>query len=249
MQFNCSQVLNGVCNATTLTSVSLDGHTTDMFHYDNRRIVNCTPNQTQILITTIDQMRTSMPSILDEVIKGGNSDAFKLYFKLENHQGLIESVYQKIASGAPVNAEDESGNKTTTDPQYICARPGDFTGAYYDRCLQVNSGATTFIGQPYMILCPAFFLAGYPSPLKPNPPECPNLSGSTSLPDDSNFTQNKLSTLIHESAHLYLGRQREPELYGLRDCAGLDAANAFINANNWAWFAMSQFSFLSLLLP
>ena len=240
MQFTCAFLAGGLCNIKQLASTEQQGSSIT-YQYENWRITNCSPQQTQGVITAVDQISGRMPDVLKEAALGSDSDTYKIFFKLSSRSATIQRVFQQIGKGDQVICDNEVGEKVYKTPEFVCVQPNDWTAYYWLRCGERNAGGTSFKGQPYVVLCPNFWSKGYPGVSATEQPTCPVADDEGHLPNDSKMVQVKAATVLHELWHLYTGHnQRSPELYGLRDCSGLLVADAIRNANNFAFFAASE---------
>ena len=242
MLFNCSLLATGLCNLTN-TPYDIQGAPPASYNYSAWRITNCSPQQTQILINTLDQMNTTLPKVIQEVKKGTETIPYRIFFKRNRQIPLIDRVFSQMAVGEQVKAADELGAIHLEAPELICVKPKDFTSDYWNRCQETDLDAVTFDEQPFIVVCPAFWTRLYPSQAtQVKEPTCPNSLDNFSMPKDDIMLSSKLAILIHELVHLYRDDQIVPELYTMRACASLNAAKSVRNANNYAFFAMGKSS-------
>ncbi len=241
MLFNCSLLTTGLCNLTnTRQETTIDA--TASYRYSNWRISNCSPTQTQVVISLLDQLEQNLPSVIQAVQKSTETVAYRTFFKHVREMPYVESVFTKLAAGEKVEAATETHILRRAPPEFICTAPTGFTASYHTYCDDGGLDALTFGGLQYVILCPAFWNKLYPTLSDTNlMPTCPYIGTDTTLPNNEDMLGSKLAIMLHELIHLYMTNQIVPEVYTMRACAGLSAAKAAHNADNYTFFAMSKY--------
>ena len=195
--------------------------------------------------------------VIQAVEKSTEIAPFRIFFKDNRELPVVQKVFTDMAVGERVKKDSGSHTLQSAPPEFFCAKSTDFTARYWDECRSNDYNALTFDDQPYILLCPGFWEDLYPiledenhntgndSSKMAEPPACPSFAidapGSfSSLPDNDWLVENKLAIMIHELSHLYTVNQVVPERYAMRDCAGLTSTKAAHNANNYAFYAMSE---------
>lgn len=152
---------------------------------------------------------------------------------------------------------------TTQRPPIIeCASPEGLSGqelqTYNMLCTAAGRKgphAASLPLQGAIVLCPRF----WEEPAFPGVDDCATVSGRRGqrrfLDSGWALRDTQFAILIHELIHLYNpsdDANTRPEVYDIRECAGLDKKLSVGNAENWAVYAACEFylvSFLSLSTP
>ena len=244
MLFNCSLLATGLCNLTNVP-YDISGNVVSSYQYSKWKISNCTPEQTQIVITNLDWMGQSLPLVNQALQLSTNTAPYKIFFKSNRELPLIQRVFNSMTSGEEVEVDSESHTLHSAPPEFFCVTSNDFTDRFLDVCAKEDLDASMFKDEPFIMLCPRFWDSLWPA-IDGNMtvPTCPDLTGGSLLPENDWMLESKMAIMIHELSHLYTPNQIVPELYTMRDCAALSAAKAARNANNYTFFAMSKLSVL-----
>ena len=258
MLFNCSLSATGICNLSNAPYEVQAGVVAPSYQYSKWKISNCSPGQTQAIITNLDRIGQELPSVIQAAEESTASAPFRIYFKSARELPLIREVFTNMAAGEEVQKASESHTLRSAPPEFFCAKATDFTAGYWDDCMKNEFDALTFDDEPYVLLCPRFWGDLYPTlndtdddknydntSVVPRP-TCANFGTESALPEDDDMLDSKMAIMIHELTHLYTKNQIAPEVYTMHDCADLTAAKAARNANNYALFAMSK---LQLFFP
>lgn len=245
MLFNCSLLASGLCNLTS-TPYGVNGNTLTSYEYSNWRISNCSPVQTQIVVTILDQIEQSLPSVIQAVPKSTETVLYKTFFKSLRVAPFVHTVFTSLGAGEEVQIASDSHVLRHAPAEFICPNASDATAEYHKYCSDYNIDAAAFDDVGAVILCQNFWDALHPSQSEEAvpTPTCPTIGNDTNLPDSEWMLGSKLAVVIHELIHLYVENQIVPEVYSLQSCAGLRASKAVHNANNYTFFAMSKYNIL-----
>ena len=239
MLFNCSLLATGLCNLTN-TPYEVQGDRPASYQYSKWKISNCSPAQTQTMITILDEMQKFLPSVIQAVERNTETLPYRIFFKNDRELPYIQAVFTKMAEGKDVKAASDSHVLHHTAPEFFCPASSDFTAIYWDYCIDNKLDAVTFKDMGFVILCPMFWDGLYPSQTDLVPmPTCPSIGNDTILSDAEPMLGSKLAIAIHELIHLYMENQIAPEIYSMRACAELNSAKASRNSNNYTFFTMS----------
>jgi hypothetical protein len=244
MLFNCALLAAGLCNLTN-TPYEINGSAISSYQYSKWKISNCTPQQTQIVITNLDWMSQLLPYVNKAVRRSTTIAPYRIFFKSTRQLPLVKRVFASITRGEEVDVDTFYDATQTSPPEFFCATSDDFTDSFLENCVKEDLDASRFKDEPFVMLCPKFWDRLWPASDKNvTKPVCPSLAGKSGFLDDESMLLSKVAIIIHELAHLYTRTQVTPERYTMQECAALTAAEAVRNANNYTFYAMSKFSSL-----
>lgn len=240
MLFSCSLLATGFCNLTDIPRETQWGAFTS-YRYAQWRISNCSPTQTQTVITLLDQLNQHSSSIVQAIQSGTETALYRTFFKDDRELPFVQAVFTNLAAGKEVQADSESHKLHHAAPDFICTLPSGHTATYHEQCNEEQLDAVTFNGLENVVLCPAFWNELYPTSSNATfVPNCPSVGRDSTLPRSEDMLESKLAILIHELVHLYMPNQIIPEVYTMRASAELSAIKAAHNADNYTFFAMSK---------
>lgn len=246
MQFNCSILAQGLCdfaNLTATTSTSASGGLAPTLHYRyaHWEIANCNIQRTQHIISSLDEISLNGPLILSEAARGTQSGPFTSFFKLTRMVPHVKGVFSDLLDGKPVVESKNGDNTTSGRPIFVCTDQEGTTDQWVQGCAKSGGWAGANLARGLIVLCPSFWENAYPAEGDTiKAPQCPNFALSSRLPIGTAMLASKTATILHELVHFYQGPQMSPEVYDMRVCGYLLPADSLRNAQNYAFFAMSQ---------
>ena len=141
------------------------------WQYDNWRITNCAPVQSQYLINSLGEIRIDAQTIVKGLNKGDSSDAYKTFFKTNDTLPYIKGIFDSIWNGTMADSTASNGAMTQKPPELICVNSNDWTSSYYTQCSQKGTNGFSQLHQNYIVLCPTFWNNLYPGQQAHIPPK------------------------------------------------------------------------------
>lgn len=244
---------------------AMEGAQTGPYH-----IYNCGARTTALLFL-INSLNATLQPVLDDVSLPSSSPAYTTFFKNIAYAPDVYDLLSNITTSAPISPGPHSiknappglfGSPIT--PQFVCVtgyeqvtwslEAGGQGGRQFDAytaCQQSPVHAFSVLGSKFLknpiVLCPAFWAyAAYPSSSK---------SGCLIVdPHFNRFRDNgrrlvtyQLWVLLHELAHSYIYAKSGSlaDISTANDCMSLSARSALNNAQNFVFYAASEFIFMS----
>lgn len=231
------------------------------------RIYNC-GTRTSSVSMLINMLTATLRPVLDDVSLSRSSPAYTTFFKNIAFASIVHDILSNITAGAPISPGPHAIKNAPSSlfgppitPQFVCItgydqlrwslEAGGQGGSQFDAytaCEQSPVLAFAVFGTKFpknsIVLCPAFWTY---API-------PSMSKSTCLTVDPHFNRFRddgrrfisyqLWVILHELAHAYI-YARDGQLLDVstaNDCASLSATSAVNNAQNYVFYAASEFS-------
>ncbi|KAL8836839.1 MAG: hypothetical protein Q9176_006072 [Flavoplaca citrina] len=191
------------------------------------------------LQTLLPQIYEKLLLVLADVKQGVASKAFRAYFKTNDNIAYVESIFQQIAAGSPVQVPVEgapSGFTVPYSPMIVCVDPTT-PGVNYlqEQCKGVTAASND--NTQIVVLCDLFWTLT--DRVMPRSSECPKVKYNKFHPDDHRLVQNQFGAFVHEFAHTYTGVWGTHETYEPTAAVKLSAKESLRNPQNFALYAAS----------
>lgn len=193
------------------------------------------------LQTLLPQFWSNLQLAVTDVKRGTASKAYRAYFKSQGNAAYVESIFQKMADGAPVQISVSGAPSKSLRPLWpsiLCLDPG-IPGV--ETLQAVCDGTATAAIVPHreiVLLCPPFWETLKKVPLRS---DCPKVRRNKFVPDDYRVMYNQYGTFVHEFTHAYTRNWDTKEFYNPMDAVKLSAEASLRNPNNYALYAVSEF--------
>ncbi len=193
----------------------------------------------------LPQFWDDLQLVLADLERGNASKAYRAYFKFQSNAAYVESIFQAMADGAPVQIPPLRGSPSKqshrTRPAIVCLDP-KIPNLETLSAVCVQAAASILPNNHIVLLCPAFWQG---MKLRPLRRDCPRVKGNKFVPDDYRVAYNQFSVFVHEFTHAYTQNWDTKETYRPTAAVKLSAALSLRNPNNFALYAASELPLVS----
>ncbi|KAI4226039.1 MAG: hypothetical protein L6R36_003485 [Xanthoria steineri] len=192
----------------------------------------------------LPQFRDNLQLVLADVKRGTKSKAYRAYFKSQANAAYVESIFQAMADGTPLQVAvpgAPSDFRRPAFPTIVCVDPSI---PIYEKLRAVCSEKTlgvrvlgSIVPQTHiMVVCPAFWQVLTKGPVRS---DCPTVKRNKFVPDNHRVAENQYGVLVHEFTHAYTHNWDPKEVYDPMEAVKLNATRSLKNPSNFALYAAS----------
>lgn len=211
----------------------------DEITHGNYRIYNCgthVPAVRSLLDITVAYLSTALAACTP------SNRVYATFFH-NVPPARVKTILRKIIQGSKVELPEHPFLDDNFQPTILCVTPElRKLEVLMAECNQHETPAGSLSNTPFTFLCPAFLN------LRRIPPSggCQKVLRGKFLHGGHNMAFSQVTILIHELAHLYVGRETlKQEVYDMNEAMRLPPDLAWRNAQNYALFVGSGFTLFS----
>ena len=203
----------------------------DFLQAGNSTIINCKALAPTVARWLAEIQRYAKKAQRDSALGVRSPNGFQALFKDDSSKGIVQSLFGKIATGAPVF---KGGCLNSRAPDILCVNDDPAISPGMRR--NCNS-ARAFISSDFfnmIMLCPTIF---YLPEIDDRVRTCPSLVSNKLVPNDQLLSSNPQSVITEELAHMHLGVSGDmTETYKIQDAVDLPPPESLDNAPSYGFY-------------